>query len=150
MAKETSLKEGQGFFVGNYDHIRVELQDGSRNLWRDRSVEGIVDRLCLCLTTGKQEDLFCFHDTADPHGNGMCRNFIHRGKEAGIGTSGIFGKGYHMGCLDIRVSRLVETDMTIATDTEQLQVDAAAGSDQIIICLAGFLWILGQDPNPSS
>lgn len=49
-----------------------------------------------------------------------------------------------MGCLDIRVSRLVETDMTIATDTEQLQVDAAAGSDQIIICLAGFLWILGK------
>lgn len=57
VAKGTSLKEGQGFFVGNYDHIRVELQDGSRNLWRDRSVEGIVDRLCLCLTTGKQEDL---------------------------------------------------------------------------------------------
>lgn len=63
-----------GSFIQNDCHIRMQLKNGYRKIFTDRSEKRSFHCLCLLFSTHQEDNTFRSHDCFRPHGNIMIRN----------------------------------------------------------------------------
>ena len=73
----------------------------------------------------------------------MTRNVAFLFEEASVCTDGRLMQINHVSCFFKGRSGFIEADMTVKTDAEQLEVDAAEGFDECIIFSAFFGKVIG-------
>ena len=121
----------------------MELKDGSGHFGGDRAEEGALNDILFCFAVGNEQDLFCLHNSAHTHGDGLARDVAFFFKEACVCLDGGLVKINYVRCFFKDRSGLVEADMTVQTNAEQLQIDAAEGLDASIVVSALFCKVVG-------
>ena len=133
---------GKCSLISNNRYIRVELQDGCRNFRCNRSKECFCYDVCLVFSAYNEENLFGTHDRTDSHGVCLSRNVISRSKEAFVCLDGAFLKVYTVCCLWKIFCRLVKTNMSIVSKTEELEIYTPERCNYFLVmcafCLAVF------------
>lgn len=103
----------------------MELQNGARNLRRDRAEEDLVEDVRLVRARDDHDDLLCRHDRADAHRNGCGRDLVDGREEALVRLARHFGQLHLVRYDGEMVTRLVEADVPVMADAEQLDIHAA-------------------------
>src|SRR4029077_6015101 len=75
----------------------------------------------------------CFEDGADAHGDGALGNLFVGGKEMAVVFDGLFAENFQTGTRAQAGSRFVESDMAVAADAENLQVDTAGCANGLFV-----------------
>ena len=122
-----------GGFVHNDLRHRVHLEDARRVHRGDGALDGLSHGFLFLRTKGEKKDLAGLHDAADAHGDAVHGDLA----EIVLKEAGVIGAGPLRQSLDPRArgergGRLVETDVSIAADPEQLQVDPAGRADRVV------------------
>lgn len=128
--------QGHGCFVCNQGEIRMQLKDGSGDLGGHRTAEGIQHSLRLILTGNDHHNTMGLHNIQNTHGVSLAGHQRLILEETGICIDGTLGQLHAVGAFDELIAGLVETNVTIATQTQQLQIHAAHAVQQLIIALA--------------
>ena len=103
----------------------MEAQDGRRKPRGDRAFDQAVDGVFFVAAQGQQHDLPGLHDGADAHGNGLARHLTLRLEKALVGLNGAVGEADDLGAVAKVVRRLVKADVAVASDAQQLEINAA-------------------------
>ena len=116
----------------------MKLQDGSRNLRSNRSVQNFVEDLCFSFAADDQQNFSRLHDVLDSHGVCLGRNILYFFKETFICLNGALGQ-VNAVCLFLECcARLVESDVAVVSKSKKLQVNAADAADGFVVCCTCF------------
>lgn len=124
--------------ICDHDHISVELENGGRSLRRYRAGEDVTKDLSLVSTADYQEDPAGFHNGSDPHGVSLAGDVVDGGKEALISFNGALGQINAVGCRSKCAVRLIESYVSIVSQSQKLQVNTAQAFDYGLIAGALF------------
>ena len=119
----------------------MELENGGGHLRGDGAEESLSHDLGLALAGDDHDHALGMHDVADAHGVGEAGHILFLLKEALVGLNGGVGQGDLVGALGEVVVRLIEADVSVGAETQQLQIDAAQGADDLVIAAALFLGV---------
>ena len=132
-----SLQQAQCFLIANQNEIRVHLQDACRHFRGDGTEKCLLDDLCLSSTVDHHQHLACLHDGANAHGVSLFGHQIHvTVEETLVCFNGLLSQIHTMSAQIESLTGLVEADVTIVTNTQQLQVYATNTADDLIVALA--------------
>lgn len=70
------------------------------------------------------------------HGVSVGGNLVNGGEETLVGIAGALGESHLVGAQGEVVVGLIEADVAVDTQTQQLQIDTAEISDQLVVTLA--------------
>jgi hypothetical protein len=122
-----------GGIVNNKRHVGMELQGGGGNRGSDRAFNGFRNGGGFGLAGGEQEDSPGLEDGADSHGDGATGALLALGEELGVIVHRFLAQDLQARARADARSRLVETDMAVAADTQQLKIDSAGFPDGVFI-----------------
>src|SRR5207248_2778347 len=122
----------------------MELQGGGGYGRRQRPLDGSGDGGGFGRAGGQEENSFGLENCADAHGDGALRNLFARRKKFAIVFRGVFAENLQASARADAGSRLIETDVSIAADAEDLQVDAA-GAANILLVRSAVLLVIAFD-----
>ena len=108
---------------------------------RNRAEAGVIDGLSLALAGGQEKNLLCSHNISDAHGVGLLRNLVDGGKEACVCLDGALSQVHAVSFHDELLAGLIEADVSVAADSEKLQVNASHGLDLSVVVCTGFVRI---------
>ncbi len=121
------------FLAVHHRNVGVELKDRRGDRGRDRSEERLFENFLLRLAVGNEQDLLCLQDRNHSHRNGLLRDLVYTVEEARIRLDRRLVQIDHVRVLDENVGRLVESDVSVQTDPEQLQIDPAQAIDPRVV-----------------
>ena len=124
---------GSGLFIAEEPGILVHLKRGSRAVLGKATFNGSGDSGGLVLSERKKNNLLGLHDGADTHRESVLRNIRRLLEEAGVILDRLRGEGNHARTRSERRTRLVERNVTIGTDSENLNVNAAGLLDLSLV-----------------
>src|SRR5580700_222839 len=127
------LELGAGLLVDDKGYIRVKLQRGGGDGGGDGAFDGLGDGGGFRGAAGQQQDAVGFQDGADAHGNGALGEFFAGSEKLAIVVDGFLAENFQAGAGAEAGSGLVETDVAVAADAEDLQVDAAGVTDGMFV-----------------
>ena len=107
-----------GGIVNNKRHVGMKLQGGGGNCRSDRTFNGLCDGGGFGLAGGEQENFPGLEDGADSHGDGAARALLALGEELGVVVYRLLAQDLQARARADTGSRLVETDMAVAADTQ--------------------------------
>src|SRR5258708_15584512 len=119
------LELGAGFLIDNERYVAMKLERGSSDRGCERSFNGFGDSGCLGGAICEKENPLCFENGADAHGDGALGNLFFGGEELAVVFDGFFAENFQTGSRTEAGGRFVESDVAVAADAENLQVDAA-------------------------
>ncbi|MEY3458023.1 MAG: hypothetical protein RL215_1180 [Planctomycetota bacterium] len=128
--------------IGSGRHIEQEfgvgmlLERGGGNGWSHRAFDGSGDDAGFIFAEGEDEDASGFEDGTDPHGDCSARNILCAEEIAGGVRASDGVERDHAGASGEIGARFVEADVTSASDTKNLNVDAAGGRDSTFVFAA--------------
>ena len=118
-------QKARGILV-HYDlHIAMALQERGRHVARNLPLDDIADHRSLALAPRHQHHLIGAHDGVDAHRDGHLGRFVHIMEELRLHLARIVRELYQTRARFLVRTRLVETDLTLLTDTDDHQIDAA-------------------------
>lgn len=100
----------------------MELENRSRYLWSYRSLNDLFKNLCFVTSTDNDQNLFASHDRTDSHSISLTWNVCFAFEEALVCLNRSFCQIYTMRFVFKVIRWFIETDMTIVTKTENLNV----------------------------
>ena len=116
------------------------LKDGARHSFTHLAFDKAIDGFGFVLASGDENDLLGFHDGSKAHRDGAGWDFADIVEETGIVLDGLLGKLSLMGKGIKWGAWLVESDMAIASDTKDLDVDSASVFDLFVVAVhVGFV-----------
>src|SRR5258708_35787349 len=119
------VEMGAGLLIDDEGDIAVKLQCGSSDRGCERSLNGFGDSGCLGGAICEKENPLCFENGADAHGDGALGNLFFGGEELAVVFDGFFAENFQTGSRTEAGGRFVESDVAVAADAADLQVDAA-------------------------
>ena len=110
------------------------LEDGRRPALGHAALDHGLDRVGLALTGGDENVGARVHDRTQALGHAVRGDLVDVAiEEAGVVTAGLLGQDAHMGTRREGAAGLVEADVAIASDAEDLDIDATVGLDGLIV-----------------
>src|SRR5260370_34060285 len=94
---------------------------------------GFGDRWLFGGAVGEKQNYLRFENGADAHSDGALRNFFFGGKELAIVLDGFLAENFQAGARTEARGRFVESDVAVAADAENLQVDAAGIANSLFV-----------------
>src|ERR1700743_849804 len=122
-----------GFLIDDESPVGMMLQRGGGDTRRDRPFDSLRDRSRLRRAAGEQQNAERFEKCADAHRSGGPRNFFAGLERFAIVVDGFFRQNFQARAGAKARSRLVESDMPVAADAEDLQVDSAGVADGLLV-----------------
>lgn len=89
------------------------------NFPRNHSENGVRFVFAAC----EHKDFFCAHYLADAHRDRAFRDLVDTVEKAGIVAYGFFCEPYAVGDAVERRARLIKSDMSVAADAQNLNID---------------------------
>ena len=124
--------------------IRVACQECGGGAGGHHTGEHLHDGIVLGSTAGHDDDLAGVQNGAHAHRECLLGHIVLGGEEAGVGLDGGGGQvGEVSGRIEL-ITGLVEADVTVLTDTQNLQVNAAQRGNQRLVASALGSAVLGQ------
>ena len=112
--------------VGIEPDIVMILEQGCRDGGRGRTLHDVADHRSLRFAPCHEDDLLGRHHGADAQRDGLFGRVGDIAVEVlGLALAGLIGQHHHAGMTAGRRAGLVETHLTICTDTDYQQVDMA-------------------------
>ena len=107
--------------------IAVRPQDGRRGKGANRPIKTRLHRSCLSRVGDDAQDLLCFQDLADAHGNGAMGN-VCEGREPSfpklLAAASIVKLNDNIWLLRFEIRWwIVESEMTVLPDSDESQID---------------------------
>ncbi len=113
----------------------MQLQNRSGHLRINGAEESLFHDFLFGGAVSNQQHLLCLHNGQHSHGDGGLWHLVLVGEETGIGLNGGLVQLYLVGGGGEIGIRLVKADMTVQTDTQQLQINTAQFFDHSVIGL---------------
>lgn len=121
-----ALREsGRRIFIQDKDDVGMELECGGADRGTDRTFNGFRDGVSFRFSRGENEDSSSFQNGADAHRDGTFWNFRSFWKKAAIVFDRFLRQFFQASAGSEAGIGLVETDVAIAADAENLEVDSA-------------------------
>lgn len=131
-----ALQLSSGGSVQEVFGVRVLLQVRSCYICRNRTIDGLVYDGCLLLAPCHQTQFLGVHDGGYTHGDSVAGYILETAECGGGVRLGKVIQVYLAGAGGVIGTRLVEADVTGATDAENLQIKTTAGLNLVLISLA--------------
>ena len=103
--------------IPNQRHIIMQLENRSRHFRCDRAEESTLYDICLVFSVHYYQDLLCLHDRLDSHRICLFWHIVGRCEESLICLNRALCQIYTMCFLFKCFSRLIETDMSITSQS---------------------------------
>ena len=120
----------------------MKLENGSRNLRGNRAFYHFLEDVCFVCAAYDYNDFTGKHDISDTHSICLFRHIVFGIEETLICVDGACGQIYTVSHRREAVGRFVETDVAVVSQTQKLQIDAAYVSDNLVVCVSGFVCVL--------
>ena len=120
-----ALELGGGGLVDDDGGVGVHLECGGGAGGGDGALDHGGDGVGLGVAVGDEEVLVGVHDGSDAHGEGPAGDLVGGGEEAGVVLDGLGGDGDESGSGLEGGAGLVEADVSVASDAEDLELDAS-------------------------
>ena len=119
----------------------MKLQHRGRHFFSDRPLHGGSYSIGFALAVGQKHNTAAPHNALDSHGKCLPGNVFFPLEEAGIGLDSCRREFYQASNTAKRCAWLIETDVGIAADPQNLQIDAACGGNLVFVSPALLFWI---------
>ena len=131
------LQLAAGSFITGDDAILMQLQRGNGPCVIHTAFYTVTESSCLVMSADDQQNLLGIADSTNTDGQcGLGHLIGVIVEETGVDDQGILGQRANAGTGGKAGKGLVESDVAIHTGTAQEQVDAAVGSDLVLVALA--------------
>ena len=114
----------------------MELEGGGGDGGGDGAFDGFGDGGGFGSAGGEEQDFAGFEDGADAHGDGAAGAFFTGSEKFGVVVESFLVEDFQTRARAEAGSGLVETDVAVAADAEELQVDAAGLADGVFVGFA--------------
>ena len=133
-----------GRLVTDDDAVGMELQGADGPPLCDGALDGSLQSAGLVVSIAEDEDLTGIHDSADTYGKGRSRNILGlTTEESAVGDTGV-GRQRLLACTAVQTAaRLIESNVSVGTDTTDKQVDTAGLNNHLFIMCTLCCQILG-------
>src|SRR5258707_3432868 len=124
--------------------VEMHLQSGRADGRSDRALNGFCDGSGFRTAGGKKQHAAGIENGTNAHGDGALRHLGFVGERMAIVFDRFAAERFQPGAGSEAGSLFVETDVAIATDAKNLQVDAAGSFDGLFVSLAIGVVIAGD------
>src|SRR5262249_18389766 len=125
-------------FVDDKSHVGMKLQCRSANGRRDWAFDGFGDGGSFRFSCGENQDAAPVENRADAHGDGALGNFRSGREKSAIVFNRFEREFFQTSARREAGIRLIETDVAVAADAENLQIDSAGRFDGAFVAFAVF------------
>src|ERR1700686_1590078 len=122
-----------GFLIDQESNLRVQLQRRSGHRSGYRTFDGLGNRRGFGRTAGQRQNSPRLQNGSDSHGDGALRNLFAGGKKLAVVLNCFFRQDFQARSGTETGSRLVETDVAVAADAQDLQVDASRIANALFV-----------------
>src|SRR6202030_2921313 len=119
--------------IDNERHLTVKLECGGGYRCGDWSLNGFGDGGGFGRATGEKENPLCLKNGPNAHGNGTLRDLFFSGKKLAVIFDGFFAEHFQASSRTQAGGRLIKSDVSVASNTENLQVNAPAIANGIFV-----------------
>ena len=137
------LQLAQCILICHNNCIGMELKDGSRALWGNRSFDRSGESLGFVLAVSYKKNGLCAHNIAGSYRNSLARYILLACKKTLIRLDGSLCKIYTV-CASLEmVVWFIKSDVAIRSYSKKLKVCSSYILKQCIVSFAADLWVLG-------
>src|SRR4030095_766096 len=117
------------FLVDDKGYVGMHLQSGSADRGSDGTLDGFGDSCGFGAAGGEKKQTLGVHNRADAHGDGAFGHIRFAGENVTVVFNSFTAKGFQSRSRSQTRCWLIETDMAVAADAKNLQVDTAGSFD---------------------
>ena len=114
----------------------MALKDARGYLRGNRAVHALLDNVLLACAVRHENDFLCLHDRPHAHRDGLCGNLVAAREEACVRVDRDGIELYLMGSCIKYLIGLIESDVSVMSDTEQLDVGASERCNELVVARA--------------